>query len=148
MPPTLFSRLRRYAHYLALVAVLLASSVQADEPALRKVVLQLTDASLEKQVLVLNVADNLVARYGDRLRLEVVAFGPGLELLMANNPNDARISQLAGQGVRFSACGNTQRRLAKLTGVAPSLISVSDSVDSGAGRIIELVEQGYVLLRP
>lgn len=145
---SLLASLRRSANLFGLVAALLSVPVLAHEAASKKVVLQLTDNTLEKQVLVLNVADNLVARYGDKLQLEVVAFGPGLELLLANSPQDERIRKLANQGVRFSACGNTQRRLAKLSGVEPSLSPVSTSVDSGAGRIIDLVEQGYILLRP
>jgi len=114
----------------------------------QKVVLQLSDNSIEKQTLVLNVADNLSKEYGDQAQIEVVAFGPGLDLLSAENTNSARISRLAESGVRFSACSITKGKLSTLLGSEMKLHESAVEVHTGAARIVELVHQGYVLIRP
>lgn len=118
----------------------------ADEK--KKIVLQISDASQEKQTLVLNVADNLLEVYGKKLELEIVAFGPGLRLLLGENANQGRIEKLAEKGVRFSACRNTYRKMNKLSKKKIELSSKASEVSGGAARIIDLVEQGYILVRP
>jgi intracellular sulfur oxidation DsrE/DsrF family protein len=115
----------------------------------KHVVLQISDADPAKQTLVLNVANNLLIFYGpDRLDLEVVAFGPGLRLLLADNANGPRIESLVGQGVRFSACENTIRAFTKALGKAPELNPHAVRVSAGVVRIIDLTDQGYVLIKP
>jgi intracellular sulfur oxidation DsrE/DsrF family protein len=114
----------------------------------KKVVLQLTDNTAQKQVLVLNVADNLLKNYGNNVQIEVVAFGPGLQLLFAESKHNQRVSQLAKSGVKFSACRNTAKKMEKVLGKQVELNKYAKETDGGAARIIELVEQGYILIRP
>ena len=46
--------------------------------------------------------------YGpDKIAIEVVAFGPGIDLLRADSPNRAAVDSLISQGVRFDVCMNT-----------------------------------------
>jgi len=132
---------------VALWCLSLAVSAAASG-AKNKVVLQLTDSSPEKQVLVLNVAQNLLKTYGNNVEIEVVAFGPGLPILLTDNPNNKRIQSLAAQGIRFSACRNTIKKVSKLAGETLSLNPNAKQVSGGAERIIELVNQGYILIRP
>ncbi len=114
-----------------------------------KVVLQISDASDEKQTLVLNVANNLQQHYGaDKVKVEIVAFGPGLRLLFKDNTNKDRIGALIGQGVQFSACENTVKGMAKLLGHPPAINERAVSVPAGIARIMELTDQGYTLVRP
>jgi intracellular sulfur oxidation DsrE/DsrF family protein len=115
---------------------------------IKKVVLQLTDGSPEKQVLVLNVADNLVAKYGDKVKIEIVAFGPGLKLVLKDNLQNDRIKQLAKKGVDFSACRSTYRKMSEMLKKDEPLNPHAGMVEGGAIRILELIEQGYVLIRP
>ena len=114
----------------------------------KKIVLQISDSSQEKQTLVLNVADNLTQVYGDKLEMEIVAFGPGLRLLLADNINNNRVQGLAEKGVRFSACRNTYRKMSKLSGKKLELSGTATEIKGGAGRIVELIGQGYILIRP
>ncbi len=60
-----------------------------DKPfAEHKVVLQLSDDDPRKQRLVLSVASNLMKFYDpDKVAVEIVAFGPGIDLLKPENPN-------------------------------------------------------------
>jgi len=127
-----------------------APATAADKPfAQEKVVLQISDPNPFKQTLVLNVAHNLLKHYGqDSVAVEIVAFGPGLRLLMKNNANSNRIAGLAGAGVRFSACGNTIHAFAKKLGHTPVLNSHAVTVSGGVARIVDLEKQGYVLVKP
>ncbi len=113
------------------------------------VVLQISDRDPFKQTLVLNVANNLLKAYGpDKVDIEVVAFGPGLRLLLADNANKGRIEALAGSGVRFSGCMNTLRNFTRQLGHEPALNPHAVKVSAGVVRIIELVKQGYILIKP
>jgi hypothetical protein len=129
-----------------------AFTVQAAEPSLaaQKIVLQVSDAN--KQGFVLNVANNIVKTYGrDQVELEIVAFGPGLGLLVdgKKNKNAPRVASLAAEGVKFSACGNTIKALTKKNkGKAPKLVASAKVVPAGVVRIIELQDQGYKLIKP
>lgn len=115
----------------------------------KKIVLQISDAGDDKQTLVLNVANNLQNHYGiDNVKLEIVAFGPGLRLLFKDNVNKGRIDALAKSGVRFSACENTSKNMAKALGYPPKLNAHAVMVTAGISRIVELTEQGYTLVRP
>ena len=139
--------------WAALATLVLAGPIQAAEPkpfAEKKVVLQISDDDPGKQTLVLNVASNLVKHYGpDRVDVEIVTFGPGLKLLLANGSNAGRIQGLGeGSGVRFAACQNTLGKMTQKLGHAPELVAQAEPVPAGVVRIMELVEQGYTLVRP
>lgn len=114
-----------------------------------KIVLQISDPNPFKQTLVLNVANNLIKHYGqDSVKIEIVAFGPGLRLLFENNANKGRIASLAGSGVRFSACANTTRNMGKKLGHPPALNPKAVTVGAGIVRIVDLVKEGYTLVKP
>ncbi len=128
---------------------------QAAEPekkpfAEERIVLQISDRDPFKQTLVLNVANNLLRYYGpDKVDIEIVAFGPGLRLLFADNSNRGRIESLVENGgVRFSACSNTIRNMGKKLGHPPELNPNAVRVKAGVVRIIELMNQGYKLIKP
>lgn len=127
-----------------------AFAAKADKPfAERYYVLQISDDDPAKQSLVLNVASNILKHYGpDKVDVEIVAFGPGLRLLFDGNANSSRVSGLADQGVRFSACGNTITNMATLLGEEPKLDSHAVRVSAGVVRIGDLVSDGYILVKP
>ncbi len=112
------------------------------------IVLQETDSDLQRQTLVLNVASNLLQAYGDNVDIEIVAFGPGITLLFANNEHAKRIGSLAQQGVRFSACMNSLKNATQRLGYEPKLNPVAKKVPAGIVRVIDLVDAGYILVRP
>lgn len=137
---------------LALFATLLftMANVQAAKDfAEAKVVLQISDDDPAKQALVLNVASNLKQLYGqDQVEVEIVGFGPGLKLLLANSQEKDRVASLAGSGVKFSACGNTLKKMTKKLGKEPVLNKNATVVDAGVKRILDLTKEGYQLVRP
>ncbi len=114
-----------------------------------KYVLHIDDMDPSKQELILNNARNLLDAYppGDA-DIEIVAYGPGLRLMFAENVNAPRMDSLAQSGVRFSACDNTLKGMAKLLGEEPKLNPVATVVPGGIVRIGQLVKQGYIYVKP
>ncbi len=138
------------ASMLLVVSSLVSAAPPEDKPfAEKKVVLQISDQDAYKQDLILNVASNLIKHYGpDRVDVEIVAFGPGLRLLFVENSNAGRIDSLYSSGIRFSACDNTLGKMTRKLGYPPVLNPRATHVSAGVVRILELVDQGYTLVKP
>ena len=149
--PTL---LRALAVALSIAAP--ATSVRAQHVALQdkpfaehRVVLQLSDNDPKKQGLVISVANNLLKAYDpDKIAIEVVAFGSGIDLLRPENPERKRVESLVAQGVRFDICLNTVDTLERETGKRPDYIAAATPVQVGVAQILFLTENGYTLVRP
>ena len=148
----------------ALTGVLMAAIVVAAIPVVRaaepaalpdkpfaehRIVLQLSDNDARKQSLVISVAYNLLKLYDpDKVAIEVVAFGPGIDLLFPDNANRKLIESLVAQGVKFDVCLNTVDTIERDTGKRPQYIPVATPVQVGVGQILSLTENGYTLVRP
>ena len=138
---------------LSFAAVAPASAQQVplqDKPfAEHRIVLQLSDGDARKQALVLSVANNLLKAYDpDKIAVEVVAFGPGIELLLSGNERRKQVESLITQGVRFDICLNTVDTIERETGKRPEFIPAATPVQVGVGQILFLAENGYTLVRP
>jgi intracellular sulfur oxidation DsrE/DsrF family protein len=97
-----------------------------------------------------NVA-NYYAAQGDEVVIEMVAYGPGLNMLIpGKSPVEDRIStmSLALDNLTFSACGNTHRKMSEKAGSEVALLDEAELTPSGVVRLIELQEQGYAYVRP
>jgi intracellular sulfur oxidation DsrE/DsrF family protein len=127
-----------------------AQQLPPDKPfAEHKVALQLTDRDPGREKLVISVANNLVKLYGpDKVAIEVVTFGPGIDLLRPDNANRERVESLIAQGVRFDVCLNTVETVERETGKRPEFIAGAIPVQYGVGQILLLTENGYTLVRP
>ena len=140
----------------ALMLATLPAAVRAqpaplpDKPfAEHRIVLQLSDDDPKKQSLVISVAYNLLKLYDpDKVAIEVVAFGPGIDLLFPDNANRKRIESLVAQGVKFDICLNTVDTIERETGKRPQYIPAATPVQVGVGQILALTENGYTLVRP
>jgi uncharacterized protein len=121
-----------------------------DKPfAEHKIVLQLSDNDAKKQALVLSVANNLLRAYDpDKIAVEVVAFGPGIDLLLSGSERRKQVESLIAQGVRFDICLNTVDTIERQTGKRPEFIPAATPVQVGVGQILFLAENGYTLVRP
>ena len=141
------------------VALLIATAApvaRAQQPALQdkpfaehKIVLQLSDNDPRKQGLVLSVTSNLMKHYDpDKVAIEIVAFGPGIELLKPDNPNRKMVESLVAQGARFDICINTVDTVERDSGKRPEFIAAATPVQVGVAQILFLTENGYTLVRP
>ena len=141
------------AALLATVVVPAARAQQVplqDKPfAEHKIVLQLSDSDPKKQGLVISIANNLLKFYDpDKVAIEVVAFGPGIDLLRPDNANRKMVESLVAQGVRFDICLNTVDTIERESGKRLEFIAVATPVQVGVGQILSLTENGYTLVRP
>jgi len=113
------------------------------------IALQLSDSDPKKERLVLSVASNLQKAYGqDKIAIEVVTFGPGIDLLRDTNENRQLVDSLVSQGVRFDVCGNTLDTIERETGQRPKINPHAIEVQVGVGQILTLSESGYTVVRP
>jgi intracellular sulfur oxidation DsrE/DsrF family protein len=144
------------AFTLAAILALPGSAARAQQAPLQdkpfaehKIVLQLSDNDPKRQALVISVAYNLLKFYDpDKVAIEVVAFGPGIDLLRTDNGNRNRVESLIAQGVRFDVCLNTVDTVERDTGKRPEIIPAATPVQVGVGQILLLTENGYTLVRP
>lgn len=152
-----FARLAQLATIVTAAALIcsLPATAQVKEPPIpdmpfaeHHLVLQLSDGDAAKQALVISVANNLLKAFGpDKIAIEVVAFGAGIDLLRAESPNRMRVDSLVSQGVQFDICMNTVdtlEREGKHVNINPKAIKVQ----VGVARILTLTEKGYTLVRP
>lgn len=98
------------------------------------------------QWLPLNNASNTLAGYGgEEAYVEIVAYGPGLSMMLADSDQVDRIEDMAERGIQFSACANTMRAMGVTKDdLAPGV----DVVTSGVVRINELQRAGFTYIRP
>ena len=122
----------------------------AEKPfAEHRLALQLSDNDVRKQGMLLSVANNMLSIYGpDKIAIEVVTFGPGIELLKVDNANRTRVESLMSQGVQYDVCLKTLETIERETGKRPTMHPNAVSVRAGVEQIIKLTESGYTLVRP
>ena len=104
--------------------------------------------------MALNNAANVSKYYasqGDDVVIEMVAYGPGLIMLIPDkSPVGDRIAAMSLEidNLSFAACGNTHRKMSEKAGKDIVLMDEASLVPSGVVRLIELQEQGYAYIRP
>jgi hypothetical protein len=121
-----------------------------DKPfAEHRLALQLSDNDPKKEGLIISIANNLLKAYDpDKIAIEVVTFGPGIDLLRPENPNRQRVESLIAQGVKFDVCLNTVDSIERETGKRPAIIAAAIPVQVGVAQILTLTENGFALVRP
>jgi len=121
----------------------------AQEKKVHKIVIQVSSADKVIQKMAINNAVNLQNHYGrDNIKIEIVAYGPGLSLLTSKSKQASGIENLQMNDVSFSACSNTIEIMEKRFSKKIELLEDIEVVPAGAARIMELQEQGYAYLRP
>ena len=98
-------------------------------------------------------AINYYTEKGQKVEIEVVAYGPGLNMLRTDaSPVNDRIKELKasnmGPEVHFSACHNTQMAMQKKEGHPIEIIPEAQVIPSGVVRVSERQEEGWSYVRP
>ena len=107
---------------------------------------QLNKAEHEYHQHVLGSVGAMVGKYGDNISLVVSCFGRGIHVLVKNpaRPVDDKIKEkirsLAGQGVKFHACGRT---LKTMNWTEKDLLPFVTLVEVGVADMMELQEKNY-----
>ena len=122
-----------------------SQSLGNSQPGAHKVVMQLSSNDTLVWKGLLNNLKNLKAGWGDSVEIEVVAHGPGVEMLMAAKTTQLeKIRQFKAMGIQFVACENTlrERNIPK-----ESIIPESGYVKMGVGEIILKQEKGWTYIK-
>ena len=135
---------------IAVLALLTAAFVQAaDGPAAGgryKVVFQVSDNDPAKWNLALNNIRNLQQDLGrDNVEIDLVAYGPGLNMLKLDSAVAARVHDAAGSGARMLACENTMVNT-KVT--RADMLPDVGYVKAGVTTLIQRQREGWAYLRP
>lgn len=143
--------MKRFALAAALALTPLAAFA---EGMAHKVAIHVDQNDPQVMNMALNNAQNVASYYesqGDTVTIELVTYGPGLNMLVADkSPVAQRIStmSLEMENITFSACANTMAGMEKKTGHDVVLMSEAVVVPSGVVRLIELQEDGFAYVRP
>ena len=136
----------------------LCASAFADEPlnedkpfAEAHVIMQVSQSEPARHALALDIANNLTKHYGgqDMADIEIIAFGPGVPLLFAqDNANAERIASLIEHGVRFYVCGNTLDTIERKQQQRPAVLEGVTTVQTGVAFMLEEIARGYTHIHP
>lgn len=143
--------IRKISAAVFVMAALSAGAAQAKE---HKIVFQIDENSPQLMNLLLNNVSNIENYYkqrGDTAKINVVAYGPGLMMLVKDkSPVATRIAamSLEHSNLEFDACHNTMMAMEKKTGKPVKLIEEATVVPAGIAKIVELEEDGYSYIRP
>ena len=95
---------------LALSSPTLAAKKKAPPEKPNQVVLQVSDADPAIWNQALNVARNIQNAYGkDKVKVEIVAFGNGIDMVKFDATVANRVTEASGNGVAVIACENTMK---------------------------------------
>lgn len=139
------------------VATLSFSGHAAEKGKEHRIVFQVDQNDPAVMNLVLNNVQNTLDYYnskGEPAKVEVVAYGPGLNMLRDDkSPVKDRLARMAKDGsfpasLQFSACHNTMMAMQKKEGHPIPVVSEAKVVPSGVVRISELQERGWSYVRP
>ena len=140
--------LRIAIHVLvALVSgIALAPPAAAQLDGRQKVVFQVSDADLAKWNTTLNNARNVQTELGkDNVQVEIVAYGPGLEMLKAESKVAGRLAEALDNNVGLIACENTMIN----TKVGKSdMYGGIAYVRAGVTHIMKRQREGWAYIRP
>ncbi|MGB3314289.1 MAG: DsrE family protein [Albidovulum sp.] len=140
---------------IALAAMLTLSPLMAlAEGKTHHVAIHVDEDDPQVMNMALNNAQNVANYYasqGDEVVIEMVAYGPGLNMFVeGKSPVADRVSAMSLEmdNLSFAACGNTLKGMEAKSGQPVPLMSEAVVVPSGVVRLIELQEEGYAYVRP
>lgn len=109
-------------------------------------VIQVSDNDPKKWKLALMNAKNIRNIYGaENMAVEIVASGPGLEMLKRDSSVIPSLEEAANSGIKLIACGNTM----KMTNTRlEELIPYVEVVKHGVVEIVQKQQRGYSYVKP
>ncbi len=131
----------------SLACALAPASASAAESGKRdRVVMQVSDNDPGKWNLALNNAKNLQSALGAKnVDVEIVAYGPGIDMLRAESIVGNRIGEARQAGVEVAACENTMKGH-KLT--KADMLDGITYVPAGVVEIMRRQQEGWIYIRP
>ena len=126
---------------LALPQLALAQTATATNRAL----FQVTDNDPARWTMILNNMQNLRDGVGgEPVEIELVAYGPGINMLKSDSPVKQRIAEALKSGVKVNGCQNTMNGM-KLT--PADMLPEIGYVPSGVVEVMRKQQQGWAYIR-
>ena len=112
----------------------------------QRVLFQVSDADPQKWNLALNNAKNVQAELGkENVQIEIIAYGPGLDMLKAESKVSDRLAGALDDSVGLIACENTMTTT-KVT--RNDMYSGIAYVKAGVTHIMKRQREGWAYIRP
>ena len=138
---------RNFAAALLVATSALVLPAYAQQASTRgRVVMQVSDNDPAKWNLALNNAKNVQTDLGAaNVDIEIVAYGPGINMLKADSIVGNRVDEALAAGVKVVACENTMRnqKLAR-----QDMLPKVDYVMAGVVELMQKQQQGCAYIRP
>ncbi len=138
---------RNFAAALLVATSALVLPAYAQQASTRgRVVMQVSDNDPAKWNLALNNAKNVQTDLGAaNVDIEIVAYGPGINMLKADSIVGNRVDEALAAGVKVVACENTMRnqKLAR-----QDMLPKVDYVMAGVVELMQKQQQGWAYIRP
>jgi len=123
-----------------------AAAQSAEKTGKPGVVIQVSDNNPAVWNLALNNAKNLKSALGkDKVDVEIVAYGPGINMLKFDSEAAPRFNDASAEGVALLACGNTMKGQ-KLT--EKDLDGHVKVVPAGVIEIMTKQREGWAYIKP
>jgi uncharacterized protein len=132
---------------VTLAALMLAFPALAQQrKAKQRVVIQVSDNDPAKWALALGNARNIQAELGkENVDIEIVAYGPGLEMMKAESKVADRLAAAMDANVGLIACENTMQNT---TVNKDDIYGGVKFVHAGVTHIMKRQQEGWAYLRP
>lgn len=138
---------------LAIPLLLAAMSVTAGnkpvrpgKPEIYRVIFQVSDSNPQKWYLTLHNARNVQKALGrDQVQMEILAYGPGLDMVLLETEVAEDLHEAMENGIRIIACENTMagRKLTRAD-MHPGI----DYVKTGVLHLMKRQRAGWAYVRP
>ncbi len=143
---------RQFAHLagislagLALAPRAFAQTAATPPQTKNKAVFSATDNDEARWKLILGNMNNLKTGVGaEGVELELVAYGPGLNMLKADSPVKDMVAEALKAGVKINACQNTMKFM-KLT--ESDILPGVTFVPAGVVEVMRKQQQGWAYIR-
>lgn len=140
----------RVASAVPLGALAFTLGAHAQTPAQggrHRLVIQVTDNDPARWNMVLNNTKNAQDDVGgpDRIDIEIVAYGPGINMLKADSPVGARVSEAVKSGVKVVGCENTMKAFKLQKG---EMLPTIGYVPAGITELMKKQQEGWSYVRP
>jgi intracellular sulfur oxidation DsrE/DsrF family protein len=134
-----------YKKMIALFIIASSICIESTAQVKHHVIIQLSSNDTAVWHGLMNNIKHLQDTWGKTVQVEVVAHGPGIELLVkAKTTQQERITELKNAGVVFDACMNTMkaRNLSK-----DAIVADAGFVPSGVVEVVTKQEEGWSYLK-
>jgi uncharacterized protein len=134
---------------LLTLAFAAGAHAQTSAPAARKkhrLLIAVSDNDPAKWNMVMNNVKNAQEDVGaDKIDIEVVAYGPGINMIKSGSPVDTHVAELVKSGVKVVGCENTMKVL-KLE--KSQMLTTVGYVPAAVTEIMKKQEEGWSYVRP